>query len=165
MQMGQLIDGLLGLSRLTRGEIDRQRVDLTRLATECGARLRQAYPTRSVELVVHPDLTLDGDPRLITAALENLLGNSWKFTSKCDAPRVEVGRNEAGAFFVRDNGAGFDQTYVHKLFGAFQRLHGAAEFEGSGIGLATVQRIVRRHGGRVWAEGAVGHGATFYFTL
>jgi PAS domain S-box-containing protein len=164
-QMSQLIDGLLGLSRLTREDITRQKVDLTRLAEECAARLREAHPAQSVELVVQPNMDAQGDPRLLTAALDNLLGNSWKFTGKCKSPRVEVGRKEDGAFFVRDNGAGFDQAYAHKLFGAFQRLHGAAEFDGSGIGLATVQRIVRRHGGRVWAEGEVGRGATFYFTL
>jgi PAS domain S-box-containing protein len=166
--MGELIDGLLGLSRLSRGEIVRDKVDLTRIAQQSGARLREAHPQRQVELVVHDGLDTQGDARLLTAALDNLLGNSWKFTSKCDHARVEVGRRtEEGRaiFFVRDNGAGFEQAYAHKLFGVFQRLHPTTEFEGSGIGLATVQRIVRRHGGRVWAEGEVGRGATFYFTL
>lgn len=166
--MSQLIDGLLGLSRLTRGEIVRGKVDLTRLARQSGARLREAHPQRQVELVVHEGLDTEGDAHLLTAALDNLLGNSWKFTSHCAHPRVEVGRRtEEGrpVFFVRDNGAGFEQAYAHKLFGAFQRLHAATEFEGYGIGLATVERIVRRHGGRVWAEGEVGRGATFYFTL
>jgi PAS domain S-box-containing protein len=167
-QMSQLIDGLLGLSRLSRGDIVRQKLDLTRLAEESGARLAEADPKRHVELVVQPDLVVDGDPRLLTAALDNLLANAWKFTGKCAHPRVEVGRRiEDGqsVFFVRDNGAGFEQAYVHKLFGVFQRLHTVSEFEGSGIGLATVQRIVRRHGGRVWAEGEVNRGATIYFTL
>jgi PAS domain S-box-containing protein len=167
-QMSQLIDGLLGLSRLTRGEILRGKVDLTHIAHQVGARLRDAHPERKVEFVVHDGLETEGDSRLLEAALDNLLGNAWKFTSKCDHARVEVGRRTEGgrsSFFVRDNGAGFEQAYAHKLFGAFQRLHAAGEFEGSGIGLATVQRIVRRHGGRVWAEGEVGRGATFYFTL
>ncbi len=166
--MSQLIDGLLGLSRLTRGEIVRARVDLARIARQSAARLREAHPQRQVELVVHDGLDTEGDAGLLAAALDNLLSNSWKFTSKCAHPRVEVGRRtEEGrpVFFVRDNGAGFEQAYVHKLFGAFQRLHTASEFEGFGIGLATVQRIVHRHGGRVWAEGEVGRGATFYFTL
>jgi signal transduction histidine kinase len=165
--MSQLIDGLLGLSRLTRGDIARQQIDLSRIAEESGARLREAHPQQGVELVVRPGLLADGDVRLLKAVLDNLLGNAWKFTSKHAQPRVEVGcmEDDHAIYFVRDNGAGFDQAYAHKLFGAFQRLHGATEFEGSGIGLATVQRIVRRHGGRVWAEGEVGRGATFYFTL
>ncbi len=167
-QMSQLIDGLLGLSRLTRGELLREKVDLSQLAQLTGARLREANPGRQVELTVPEGLVANGDASLLAAALDNLLGNAWKFTSKCAHPRVEFGRRMDGSepvFFVRDNGAGFDQAYAHKLFGAFQRLHSATEFDGSGIGLATVQRIVRRHGGRVWAEGEVGHGATFYFTL
>jgi PAS domain S-box-containing protein len=166
--MALLIDGLLGLSRLSRGEVAREKVDLTQLAREAAARLRETAPDRSVELVVADGLEAVGDPGLLTAALDNLIGNAWKFTSKSPRPRVEVGRqtDEGGTvFFVRDNGAGFDQAYAQKLFGAFQRLHSVAEFEGSGIGLATVQRIVRRHGGRIWAQGEVGRGATFYFTL
>jgi PAS domain S-box-containing protein len=167
-QMSKLIDGLLGLSRLTRGALARKTVDLTRVAELAAVRLREAQPQRRVELTVEEGLVAEGDESLLTAALDNLLGNAWKFTGKCAQPRVEVGRRmEEGhpVFFVRDNGAGFDQAYAHKLFGAFQRLHAASEFDGSGIGLATVQRIVRRHGGRVWAEGEVGKGATFYFTL
>jgi PAS domain S-box-containing protein len=167
-QMAQLIDGLLSLSRLTRGEIARDKVDLTAIAQGCAARLREATPTRPVELMVAEGLVADGDARLLTAALDNLLGNAWKFTGKTDSARIQVGKRVEGGqpvFFVQDNGAGFEQAYADKLFGAFQRLHTATEFEGSGIGLATVQRIVRRHGGRVWAEGEVGRGATFYFTL
>ena len=132
------------------------------------ARLRALHPGRQVEDVVQEGLAAEGDARLVTAIFDNLLGNAWKFTSKCAHPRVEVGRrteNGHAVFFVRDNGAGFDPADADKLFGAFQRLHPATEFEGSGIGLATVQRIVRRHGGRAWAEGEVGRGATFYFTL
>ena len=166
--MAQLIDGLLGLSRMARAEIVRERVDLTRVAEQSAAKLREAHPEKSVELVVEPGLETQGDPRLLGAVFDNLLGNAWKFTGKRAHPRVEVGRKTNGegpVFFVRDNGAGFEQTYAHKLFGAFQRLHGATEFEGTGIGLATVQRIIRRHGGRIWAEGEVGRGATFYFTL
>jgi PAS domain S-box-containing protein len=168
LQMGQLIDGLLGLSRVTRGDLVREEVDLTRIAQSSGARLKEANPQREVDLVIQDGLVLQGDARLITAAVENLLGNAWKFTSKQQQARVEVGQHredERNVFFVRDNGVGFNQAYAGKLFGAFQRLHGATEFEGSGIGLATVQRIVRRHGGRIWAEGEVGSGATFYFTV
>jgi len=167
--MGQLIDGLLGLSRVTRGDLTREKVDLTRIAQSSGARLREAQPQREVELVVEEGLLVEGDARLVTAALDNLLSNAWKFTGKRPQARIEVGRleqeEEKPVFFVRDNGVGFDPNYAHKLFGAFQRLHGAAEFEGSGIGLATVQRIVRRHGGRIWADSELGRGATFYFTL
>ncbi len=166
--MALLIDGLLGLSRLTRGELARERVDLTRIARQAAARLRDGAPDRQVDLVVQDGLEVEGDARLLTAAMDNLLGNAWKFTAKCAKPRIEVGRRTEGGgpvFFVRDNGAGFEQAYAHKLFGAFQRLHSTTEFEGSGIGLATVQRIVRRHGGRVWAQGEKDRGATFYFTL
>jgi hypothetical protein len=166
--MGRLIDGLLSLSRLTRADLARDAVDLTRLALEIGERLRVEHAPRTVDLTVEDGLTAEGDARMLGAALQNLLANAWKFTGKRDDARIEVGRclvKNEGVFFVRDNGVGFEQAYVHKLFGAFQRLHGAAEFEGCGIGLATVQRVVRRHGGRVWAEGEVGRGATFYFVL
>jgi len=166
--MSQRIDALLGLSRLTRSALVREPVDLTRLAQQSGARLREANPDRRVDLVIEERLAGEGDARLLTAVFDNLLGNSWKFTNGVDCPKVEVGRrmeNGRSVFFVRDNGAGFDQAYASKLFGAFQRLHSPSEFEGSGIGLATVQRIIRRHGGRIWGEGGVGRGATFYFTL
>ncbi len=166
--MALLIDGLLGLSRLSRGELIREKVDLTQLARQAATRLRESSPDRQVDLIVAEGLEVEGDARLLTAALDNLLGNAWKFTGKCPHPRVEVGRqteNGRSVFFVRDNGAGFEQAYAQKLFGVFQRLHSTSEFDGSGIGLATVQRIVRRHGGRVWAQGEVGRGATFYFTL
>jgi PAS domain S-box-containing protein len=167
-QMSQRIDALLGLARLTRSALSRESVDLTRLAQQSGARLQEANPERRVELVVEEGLTVDADARLLTAVFDNLLGNCWKFTAKKDHAKVEVGRrveNGRPAFFVRDNGAGFDQAYANKLFGAFQRLHSPNEFEGSGIGLATVQRIIRRHGGRIRGEGEVGKGATFFFTL
>jgi hypothetical protein len=167
-EMGRLIDGLLSLSRLTRADFVRHEVDLTRIALEVGERLGAEHAMRRVDLIVEDGLTAEGDARLLGAALQNLLANAWKFTGKRADARIEVGRclgKDEGAFFVRDNGVGFEQAYAHKLFGAFQRLHGAGEFEGSGIGLATVQRVVRRHGGRVWAEGEVGRGATFYFVL
>jgi PAS domain S-box-containing protein len=167
-QMAQLIDGLLSLSRVTRGELVREKIDLTRIARQSAARLRDVNPGRQIEEIVQDGLAAEGDVRLISAVFDNLLGNAWKFTSKRATARVEVGKqteNGQAVFFVRDNGAGFDPTYAGKLFGAFQRLHAVSEFDGSGIGLATVQRIVRRHGGRVWAEGEVGRGATFYFTL
>lgn len=167
-QMAQRIDGLLGLSRLSRGDLVIERLDVSRIAEQSAATLREAYPDRDVEVVVQRDLVAEGDARLIASVLDNLLGNAWKFTGKRNVARVEVGastKDGVRAFFVRDNGAGFDQAYAQRLFGAFQRLHSAGEFEGTGIGLATVQRIVRRHGGRIWAEGEVERGATFYFTL
>jgi light-regulated signal transduction histidine kinase (bacteriophytochrome) len=167
-EMGRLIDDLLALSRVTRSELRRERVDLTTLARSILARLQKNEPGRKAKLVISAGLSANGDTHLLSVVLENLLGNAWKFTGKRPLARIEVGaRQEEGqrVFFVRDNGAGFDMAYAHKLFGPFQRLHSAAEFEGTGIGLATVQRIVRRHGGRVWAEAEVGRGATFYFTL
>jgi len=166
--MAALIDGLLSLSRVTRSELHRETVDLAKLAHSISAQLRRAAPGRDVETVIADDLLAEGDARLLRGLLENLLGNAWKFTGKQATAKIEVGVTQAGgerAFFVRDDGAGFDMAYAAKLFGAFQRLHSAAEFEGTGIGLATVQRIVHRHGGRIWAESAVGRGATFFFTL
>lgn len=167
-QMGRLIDDLLMLSRVTRSELRHKRVDLTALARSVLARLQKNEPERRAELVVSDGLVADGDAGLLGIVLENLLGNAWKFTGRCPMARIEFGaRHEQGrpVFFVRDNGAGFDMAYADKLFGVFQRLHSAAEFEGTGIGLATVQRIIQRHGGRVWVEGEVGRGATFFFTL
>jgi light-regulated signal transduction histidine kinase (bacteriophytochrome) len=147
----------------------REKVNLSALAQTIAAELREREPGRPVEFLSQAGLVVIGDDHLLRVALENLLDNAWKFTSKQPAARVEfgaVGRTDGQTeFFVRDNGAGFDMAYVDKLFGAFQRLHAASEFPGSGIGLATVQRIIQRHGGRVRAEGAVGKGATFFFTL
>jgi len=167
-QMGELIDDLLNLSRVTRAELRRERVDLSELARAVLVKLQESQPDRRVEVVVHDGLIAQADPRLLDVALTNLLGNAWKFTGKRASARIELAV-KAGerppVYLVRDNGAGFDAAYAGKLFGVFQRLHAAHEFEGTGIGLATVQRIVGRHGGRVWAEGEVDRGATFYFTL
>jgi PAS domain S-box-containing protein len=167
-RMGELIDALLSLSRVTRTELRRERVDLSAVARAVTASLAAAEPERLVDVVVEGGLLADVDLPLTRTLLENLLGNAWKFTGKVAAPRIEVGvthQDGATVFFVRDNGAGFDMTYAGKLFGTFQRLHSVRDFPGTGIGLATVQRIVRRHGGRIWAHGAVGDGAIFHFTL
>ena len=167
-RMGRLIDDLLDLSRVIRHELRFEAVDLSAVARSVASQLTQAEPDRKVDLAVGDDLRAHGDPGLLRIALENLLGNAWKFTGKTASPRIEFGaaaKDGGRVFFVRDNGAGFDMAYADKLFGAFQRLHDAGEFPGTGIGLATVHRIVHRHGGRIWAEAAVGRGATFYFTL
>jgi PAS domain S-box-containing protein len=167
-QMGELIDDLLLLSRVTRNKLLCESVDLSALAKSVLASLQKNEPQRKAELIIAEGLITNGDARFLRIVLENLLGNAWKFTGKCPMTRIEVGaQQEKGrpVFFVRDNGTGFDMAYAHKLFGVFQRLHLASEFEGTGIGLAIVQRIVQRHSGRVWAEGEVGRGATLYFTL
>jgi PAS domain S-box-containing protein len=167
-RMAELIDDLLQLSRLTRSQMCVEEVNLSQLAIAIAADLQSTQPERQVELAIAPNLIASGDLRLLKIVLENLLGNAWKFTSKKTQARIEFGLTEddgTPAYFVRDNGTGFDMAYADKLFGAFQRLHAMTEFEGTGIGLATVQRIVRRHGGRVWAKGEVGVGATFYFIL
>jgi signal transduction histidine kinase len=167
-RMSQLIEDLLKLSRTTRGELIRQPLDLSELVREVFRQVRGSNPDRQVDFIVADGVRVEADSRLLRAALENLLGNSWKFTGKQTAARIEFGIDGAqGApvYFIRDNGAGFDMTYAAKLFGVFQRLHSAAEFEGTGVGLATVQRIITRHGGRIWAESAVNQGATFFFTL
>jgi signal transduction histidine kinase len=164
-RMSELIEGMLVLGRALDGELRRAPVDLSALAREVAAELREAEPARVVELVVQDGLSAVGDRVLLRAALTNLLANAWKFTARRPRGRVEVGRGAGGAFFVRDNGAGFDMAYVDKLFGAFQRLHTTEQFPGTGVGLATVERIVSRHGGRIWAEGRPDEGATFSFTL
>ena len=167
-RMGTLIDDLLKLARVTRAEIRTEDVDLSGMAREIVADLQRTTPERQVEFEIAPGLKARGDTRLLRVALDNLLRNSWKYTAKQPAPRVEFRSADANGgrtFMVRDNGAGFDMKYADKLFGVFQRLHSAADFEGTGIGLATVRRIINRHGGRIWAEGAVDQGATFYFTL
>ncbi|MEW5849084.1 MAG: PAS domain S-box protein [Myxococcota bacterium] len=167
-RMGELIDDLLRLSRLTRSELQRQRVDLSVMAQSIAAELQRREPWRDVRFIIEENLCTWGDPRLLRVALENLFSNSWKFTAKHAHSTIEFGTTDydgVPCYFVRDDGAGFDMAHASKLFGAFQRLHSPSEFEGTGIGLATVQRIIRRHGGRIWAEGAVEQGATFYFTL
>ena len=167
-RMGELIDDLLELSRVTRAEIYREQIDLSKLADEIVKELKAQEPDRKVSLKISPNLKAEGDARLIRVALQNLIGNAWKFTSKRQESEIEFSEtslNGDRTYFVRDNGAGFDQAYASRLFGAFQRLHAVTEFPGTGIGLATVQRIVHRHGGKVWAEGTVDRGATVYFTL
>jgi two-component system NtrC family sensor kinase len=167
-RMGELIDDLLELSRVGRTALRRERLDFSALAAAVAAELDRSAPDRSVEWVIEPGLEADADPRLLRCVLENLLGNAHKFTANAEAPRIEIGALvEAGQriYRIRDNGAGFDMTYAGKLFAPFTRLHSEREFAGTGIGLATVQRIVDRHGGRIWAEGEVGRGATVSFTL
>jgi light-regulated signal transduction histidine kinase (bacteriophytochrome) len=169
-RMAQLIDDMLSLSRVTRHEMLREPVDLSALARNIASHLQAQQAERRVEFVITEDATVEGDRHLLEIMLENLLSNAWKFTSKQPDARIEFGRESAEGdgktiYFVRDNGAGFDMAYADKLFGAFQRLHAQGEFEGTGVGLATVQRITHRHGGRIWAEGEVGKGATFSFTL
>lgn len=167
-RMGDLIDGRLALSRVGRAELLRETVDLTAEARAAAAELLRKEPGRTVAVEVADGLAAQADSRLVRVLLDNLLGNAWKFTLDRAGARIAVGATPhplGAAFFVKDNGAGFDMEYADKLFRPFQRLHGAAEFPGTGIGLATVHRIVDRHGGRVWAEGEVDRGATFYFTL
>jgi len=167
-RMGRLIDDMLNLSRVTRGEMRHERINLSDIARGVVTELKSAQPERDAEIVIADRMLVEGDPRLVRVVLDNLIGNAWKFTSKTAQARIEVGtvvRDGQRSYYVRDNGAGFDMAFAHKLFGAFQRLHAMEEFSGTGIGLATVQRIARRHGGTVWAEGAVGRGATFSFTL
>ena len=185
-KMSQLIDALLGLSRQTRGELKRTTVDLSSLAQAISRELRKT-PERPAEFVIAEGVKAGGDATMLHVVIENLFANAWKFTGKCESARIEFGAFECGmrsaeggiksqianpeseigktVYYVRDNGAGFDMNYANKLFMAFQRLHAEAEFPGIGIGLATVQRIIHRHGGRIWAEGEIDKGATFYFTL
>lgn len=168
-RMGEIIDALLTLSRLTRAEMNRESVDLSALVRDIAAQLQKREPQRQVEFIIEEDLLVDADARLLQVALENLLDNAWKFSSKRPQARIEfritADTDGRAAYFVRDDGTGFDMTYADKLFGAFQRLHTPDEFSGTGIGLATVQRVIHRHGGRLWAESKPNQGATFYFTL
>jgi two-component system sensor histidine kinase/response regulator len=167
-RMAELIDDMLNLSRMTRSEMRLEQVNLSAIARTIAAELQRFEPHRRVQFVIAEEVVANGDSGLLKVALENLIGNAWKFTGKHLDARIEFGitsHNGNSAYFVRDNGSGFDMAYAGKLFGAFQRLHDAREFPGTGIGLATVQRVIHRHGGQVWAESEVGKGATFYFTL
>ena len=166
--MGKLIDGILHLSRLSRKELDREELDLSTIAEDIALELRRMEPERQVEFVITPGIRAYGDRALLQSVLQNLLENAWKFTGKHQTAKIEFGltdRDGSKAYFVRDDGAGFDMKYADKLFGTFQRLHGADEFPGTGVGLAIIQRIIHHHGGQVWAEGEIEKGATFYFTL
>jgi light-regulated signal transduction histidine kinase (bacteriophytochrome) len=167
-RMSALIEDLLSLSRISRSELTPRPIDFTQLVTEVAATIRERFPNHPVELHIEPNMTVHGDPRLLKIAMENLLDNAWKYTARTAKPVVSVGSqlDEQGrTFYVRDNGVGFDMAYASKLFGPFQRLHSDSQYPGTGIGLVTVQRILARHGGRVWAEAAPDRGATFYFTL
>ncbi len=167
-RMGELIDDLLNLARVTRSPLQPMLINLSEMAEGIAGTLREESPERSITLTITPDLRVNGDPGLMHIALENLLRNAWKFTAKKEQAFIEFGQQNTvkeRTFFIRDNGTGFDMAYVNKLFGVFQRLHSTAEFPGTGVGLATVQRIIKMHGGSIWAEGEEGKGATFYFTL
>lgn len=168
-QMNELIEGMLTLARLAKQEISHEPIDLDALAQASAEDLHRGDPNRKVEFVIHKGLRTFGDPRLLRAVIDNLLGNAWKFTAKRKPARIEIGmageENGRTIFFVADNGAGFDMQYIKKLFGVFQRLHAQEEFPGTGVGLATVQRIITRHGGRIWAKASPDQGATFFFTL
>ena len=167
-RMAEIIDALLELSRVIRSKIRLEQVDLSEMAQKIATEFQERQPERQVEFIITPGLIVNGDARLLQLVLENLLGNAWKFTGKQPEAKIEFGVSNSeseSVYFVRDNGAGFDIAYADKLFSAFRRLHTADEFSGIGIGLATVKRIIHRHGGRVWAEGEVGKGAIFYFTL
>jgi light-regulated signal transduction histidine kinase (bacteriophytochrome) len=174
--MGHLIDDMLQLSQVTRSPMKAEQIDLSKIAEDAADDLRKATPERQVRFTLQQGLSVKADPGLLRVVMDNLLGNAFKFTGKKTNAEIEFGvcginpDNPSGSgtervFFVRDNGAGFNMAYVNKLFGAFQRLHAIDEFEGTGIGLATVQRIIQRHNGKVWAEGKEDQGATFYFTL
>lgn len=169
LRMNQLIEDLLQLSRITRSQVNKATVDLTGIAREIVSGLKENDPGRQVELVLEDGVTANGDPRLLRVVLENLLSNAWKYTSRKPRARIAFGFKstapEHAIYYVQDDGAGFDMTYADKLFGAFQRLHSEAEFPGIGVGLATVGRIIHKHGGRIWAEAATDAGATFFFTL
>jgi len=167
-RMTSVFDGLQALFRLTSGEVRREQLDVTAIAKQIVKEMKAENPGREVKVEIGSGIIAPGDKRLVRILLSNLLSNAWKFTSVKPSPRVEVGTEVVDGesrIFVRDNGVGFDMIYAHRLFGAFQRLHSQSEFPGAGIGLATAQRIVNRHGGRIWAEGAVGEGATFYFVV
>jgi light-regulated signal transduction histidine kinase (bacteriophytochrome) len=167
-RMAVLIDDLLNLSRVTRTAVQPKFINLSKMAEDIVQGLQESQPERQVSFSLMPDLMVEADPHLINIVLENLLSNAWKFTSKREEAAIEFGQKnhvKERTFYVRDNGVGFDMAYADKLFGVFQRLHSISEFPGTGVGLATVQRIISIHGGRIWAESAEGKGTTFYFTL
>jgi two-component system sensor histidine kinase/response regulator len=167
-RMGELIDDMLNLARVTRSGMRLESVNLSVITQTIAEELQRSEPGRRVEFLITQGMVVNGDKGLLKVALENLLGNAWKFTGKRSGARISFGvteNKEGKVYYVRDNGSGFDMTYMNRLFGAFQRLHSASEFPGTGVGLATVQRVVHRHGGQIWAEGEVGKGAVFYFTL
>jgi light-regulated signal transduction histidine kinase (bacteriophytochrome) len=169
VQMGELIDGLLLLAKLTRDPLQRQLVDLSALAHKVETQCREKEPERQVQVSIQCGMLVNGDATLLLVVMQNLFDNAWKYTQKQVAARIEVGSEVGAAFetiyFVKDDGAGFDMAYANKLFGVFQRLHSPSEFAGTGVGLANVKRVIERHGGRVWAQGIVNEGASFYFTL
>ncbi|MBS2026014.1 MAG: GHKL domain-containing protein, partial [Deltaproteobacteria bacterium] len=167
-RMSELVEGLLQLSRVTRAPLEKSDIDLSQLAAAILDDLRAHDRERQIDILLAPGLTTRGSPQLLRVAMQNLLDNAWKYTRRTDKPQLELGQKQLErevAYYVKDNGAGFDPAYAQKLFQPFQRLHPASQFEGTGIGLATVARIVQRHGGRIWAEGRPGEGATFWFTL
>jgi PAS domain S-box-containing protein len=167
-RMAILIDDLLNLSRVTRTAVQPKFINLSKMVEEIGQSLRENHKQRQITFSVTPDLMVEADPHLMQIVLENLLSNAWKFTSKQEQALIEFGQKthaKERTFYVRDNGVGFDMAYADKLFGVFQRLHSVSEFPGTGVGLATVQRIISIHGGKIWAESAEGEGTTFYFTL
>ncbi|MDP3682610.1 MAG: ATP-binding protein, partial [Ignavibacteria bacterium] len=167
-RMAQLIDAILDLSRVNRSEINRQQINLSEVAREIAGNLHEIQPERQVEFIIQEGIKAFGDGQLLRIVLENLINNAWKFTSKHPSARIEFGiqqQKEKPVYFIRDDGSGFDMNNAQKLFGAFQRLHTTTEFPGTGIGLATIQRVIHRHGGEVWAEGEVEKGATFYFSI
>jgi light-regulated signal transduction histidine kinase (bacteriophytochrome) len=167
-RMGSLIDDLLNLSRVTRAQITIETFDFSSVVASVAAELQADQPDRQVAWNIQPGILATADSRLLRVAVENLLNNAWKFTSRRPSASISFGAREdngAPVFFVKDDGAGFDPAYAERLFGAFQRLHATSEFPGTGVGLATVQRVVHRHGGRIWAESSVGQGASFFFTL
>jgi light-regulated signal transduction histidine kinase (bacteriophytochrome) len=168
IQMGQLIDDMLRLSRITRIELRPFSVNLSELAASVISDLQSREPTRKIKVTIEPGLTTTGDERLLRVAFENLLNNAWKFTGKTKNAHIQVGQTmqaDKNVFYIKDNGVGFDMAYSEKLFGAFQRLHTVDEFPGTGIGLAIVQRVITKHGGQIWVESEPNKGATFYFTL
>jgi light-regulated signal transduction histidine kinase (bacteriophytochrome) len=167
-RMAELIDDLLKLARVTRTPLEPKLTNLSAMAEKIANTFKEQNPERNVTYSIMPDLMVSGDPHLLNIVLENLLSNAWKFSSKKEHAVIEFGqqnRVKERTFFVRDNGTGFDMAYVNKLFGVFQRLHSASEYPGTGVGLATVHRIIKIHGGKIWAEGEEGKGAAFYFTL